>query len=983
LISHKIIQAVLSSAAYFCPLFSEPMDNRNTKTYLLFQPKHLLSKRPVLEIRQWIKTPTGVTSGEQPLTRQQLKISFPSVSDEGFKAILAFSKPELQKVEAALHHQSAYHSNEAERNAMQKKAMVRHLQSLLMGLRQQNKTVELYHQVNGVSASSVQTVKCVLYAYPVELAFHVLIDGNRYLLDIYVVKGKERMHYNEFKRVHFLLEVDSCYYQLSSKSYEAAEWLQQQDETKWTTNDPASFEQVISKLKEWELKVDASAITAGEELIAEPQPQVMLSELNNTFLKLEPRFVYDGYTVDGPFEAVTKQQSADKTISIVRHQQKEEELVEFLRSLHEKFTNQTNGFFYLNFAEAQKKGWFLKVYHRLLEMGIDLLGIDLMKHFRYSQYIAETIISKQEVDGNSICLLLTVKFGKEIIPLTYLQKSLLNGQKAVMLKDGSLGVLGEDWLKQYGLLIRHGKIRKEELLVPKWLLMSEATETKTDEVRSAVIKTDISAAWFSKWKQWEKQTEPLYPLPAGLALEQLRPYQQKGYEWLRLLSEIGGSGCLADDMGLGKTIQTISFLLHQIEENPFEKHLVVAPASLLYNWQEELKKFAPSVKAIVFHGAERDEEELQHPDHQIVITSYGTLRQDIERLQLLQWNTVVVDESQHIKNPAAQVTKAVWQLLAKTRIALSGTPVMNGTGDLYSQMHFLLPGLLGTGEFFRREYAIPIEQKADEEKAAALQKLIKPFVLRRTKEQAAPDLPAKTESVLWCEMDTDQRAAYESIKENVRSNVLLEINEHGLNKGKMSVLAGLMKLRQVCNSSELVKDEDIFTYESIKTKLLVDELKTIIPQHRALVFSQFTSMLDLLERDLQKEGIKTIRLDGQTKVSQRQELVAEFQQEESEVAVFLLSLKAGNAGLNLTAADYVFLFDPWWNTAVESQAIDRTHRIGQQSHVFAYRMICKNSVEEKIMKMAAGKKKIAEDLITAEEGFVKSLTLDDIRYLLE
>ena len=199
------------------------MDNRNTKTYILFQPKHLLTKRPVLEIRQWIKTPTGVTSGEQPLTRQQLKISFPSVSDEGFKAILAFSKPELLKVEAALHNQSAYHSNEAERSAMQKKAMVRYLQSLLMSLRQQNKTVELYHQVNGASASSVQTVKCISYAYPVELAFHVIIDDSQYLLDIYVVRGKERMHYNEFKRVHFLLEADSCYYQLSSKIYEAAE----------------------------------------------------------------------------------------------------------------------------------------------------------------------------------------------------------------------------------------------------------------------------------------------------------------------------------------------------------------------------------------------------------------------------------------------------------------------------------------------------------------------------------------------------------------------------------------------------------------------------------------------------------------------------------------------------------------------------------------------------------------------------------------
>jgi superfamily II DNA or RNA helicase len=949
------------------------MDNRNTKTYLLFQPKHLFTKRPMLEIRQLIKTPTGVTPGEQPLNRAQLKVFFPNLTDEGMKTLLGFSKWEWQKTEADIVGQSQYIKDEKERSLVQKKAMTRKLQAMMSAVRQLQ-GVEFYHP-------AAQTVKCVFYSYPVELAFHAIAEDEHFQLEVYVVKGKERMPLTEFKRYHFLLETESCYYQLTSKSHDAIEWLQQQNSSEWTTNDTAAFEQVLNKLREWELKVDASIIAKGEELIAEPQPQVMLSELNNTFLKLEPRFVYDGYVVDGPFEEVTKQQSADKTISIVRHKQKEEELVEFLRALHEKFTNQSNGFFYLNFAEAQKKGWFLKVYHKLLEMNIDLLGIDLMKHFRYSPHIAETVISKQEVEGNWIVVSMTVKFGKEAIPLNYLQKSLTNGQKAVMLKDGSLGVLGEEWLKQYGMMIRHGKVRKEELLVPKWLLMSEATVEISGA--DASIKTDISAAWYSKWKQWEKQEDALYALPKGLTVEQLRPYQQKGYEWLRLLSEIGGSGCLADDMGLGKTLQTIAFLLHKIEEQPTDQHLVVAPASLLYNWQKELEKFAPEITAVVFHGAGRDEVELKDAKNKIIITSYGTLRQDVELLQTIPWNTVVIDESQNIKNPSAQITKATWQLVAKTKIALSGTPVMNGTGDLFSQMHFLLPGLLGSNEFFRREYAIPIEQKGDAEKAEALQKLIRPFVLRRTKEQAAPDLPAKTESILWCEMDTDQRAAYESIKENVRGNVLMEINENGLNKGKMSVLAGLMKLRQICNSCELVNDEDVFAYDSIKTKVLIDELKTIIPQHRALVFSQFTSMLDLLERDLQKEGIKYIRLDGQTKISERQELVTQFQHDESDVAVFLLSLKAGNAGLTLTKADYVFLFDPWWNTAVENQAIDRTHRIGQQSQVFAYRMMCKDSIEEKIMKMAAGKKKLAEDLITAEEGFVKSLTLDDIKYLLE
>jgi superfamily II DNA or RNA helicase len=961
------------------------MDNRNTKTYLFFQPKHLFTKRPILEIRQLIKTASGVTSGEQPLSRAQLKVFFPNLSDEGIKTLLGFSKSEWQKTEAEIVGQSQYLPNEQERAMMQKKTITRKLQLMISAIRQL-KGVEFFHTAN-VNASATQTVKCFFYSYPVELMFHATTEGEQYQLEVYVLKGKERMPLTAFKRFHFLVEVDACYYQLSSKSYDAIEWLEQQDVSKWTNADPVAFEQVINKLREWELKVDASVMAKAEELIAEPQPQVMLSELNNTFLKLEPRFVYDGYVVDGPFEPVSKQNataigSQEKIISIVRHKQKEEELVEFLRSLHEKFINQTNGFFYLNFAEAQKKGWFLKVYHRLLEMNIDLLGIDLMKHFRYSPHMVETTIKKQELQDNGVCLLIEVKFGKEVIPVNYLQKSLLNGQKAVMLKDGSLAVLGEEWLKQYGMMFRHGKVRNEELLVPKWLLMSEATD-EGGNVNQTSIKTDISSAWFSKWKQWEKQEDALYHLPAGLTVETLRPYQQKGYEWLRLLAEIGGSGCLADDMGLGKTLQTITFLLYKIEAYPTDQHLVVAPASLLYNWQKELEKFAPGVTAVVFHGAGRDEAALQDGKTQIIITSYGTLRQDIDLLQTIHWNTVVIDESQHIKNPSAQITKAVWQLVAATKIALSGTPVMNGIGDLFSQMHFLLPGLLGTGEFFRREYAIPIEQKGDSEKAASLQKLIRPFVLRRTKEQAAPDLPAKIESILWCEMEADQRAAYEQIKENVRDNVLLDISTNGLNKGKMSVLAGLMKLRQICNSGELVKDEDLFTTDSIKTTVLIDELKTIIPQHRALVFSQFTSMLDLLERELQKEGIKYIRLDGQTKISERQELVTQFQDEQSDVAIFLLSLKAGNAGLTLTAADYVFLFDPWWNTAVENQAIDRTHRIGQQSQVFAYRMICKDSIEEKILKMAAGKKKLAEELINVDEGFVKSLTLEDIKYLLE
>jgi len=312
---------------------------------------------------------------------------------------------------------------------------------------------------------------------------------------------------------------------------------------------------------------------------------------------------------------------------------------------------------------------------------------------------------------------------------------------------------------------------------------------------------------------------------------------------------------------------------------------------------------------------------------------------------------------------------------------LSGTPVMNNTFDLYAQLSFLLPGMFGSREFFKREYADAIDRDQDPEKIAALKKLTAPFVLRRTKEQVATDLPEKVESILWCEMGGDQKAAYETIKENIRSSVFIEIKEKGLGSGKLSVINGLLKLRQVCNSCELVKDQELFTYDSIKTDILVAELQNIIPNHKALVFSQFTGMLDLLEKDFNKHRIPFCRLDGSTPVDKRQDLVNSFQRSNSTEKVFLISLKAGNAGLNLTAADYVFLFDPWWNTAVQQQAIDRTHRIGQTQTVFAYNMVCKDTIEEKIMQLQQRKKKLADELISEEESFVKGLTENDIEFL--
>lgn len=951
------------------------MSTTNTKTFLLFQPKHLFSQKAVVTINQLIKTPHGITTGELPFSSQYLQVWFKKYSDDNITALLALAPTTLQKIKNLLDVQT-YHLDLKDKKKIKENAISRHLYSAIATIRRQQ-IKDWYHTIP-TSEKKVSTAKCSFHSYPVEIIFYASKEQDLYNINIWVEIGKEKTPLQTFNQYYFLLEKEACYYQVSPDSYQSLSWFQEHI-TNTAFNNIEDLALVLQQLDSKHGRIERIDLDEPEAITVIPENKVWLSELNNTFLKLEPQFLYDGYMVDGPFEPITKIKTSNGVIHINRHKEQESEFVAFLRSLHEKFANQNNGFFYLNFAEAQKKGWFVKTYHHFIEKDIALLGIDLLKNFRYSPHIAETKINNQSIEGDFIKINFSLQFGTEKVPLLTLQKALLNNQKAVLLKDGSLGILSEEWQQQFGLLVRHGKIKKNELHIAKWLTLAETTE---DQKEKTEVKTGVTTTWLSKWEQWKNRQTGLYPLPAGLQVKELRPYQITGYEWLRLLAEIGASGCLADDMGLGKTLQTISFLLYKIEQHPQSKHLVVAPASLLYNWFKEIEKFSQGIKTTILHGTSRDTTSAIESNTQIIITSYGTMRQDIALLGNTVWDTIVLDESHNIKNPAAQTTKAAWELTAKTKIALSGTPIMNSTSDLHSQIHFLLPGLLGSTEFFKKEYAMPIELQANEAKAASLQKLIRPFLLRRTKEQVAKDLPERTESILWCEMGADQRSAYNTIKEAVRSNIFINIETNGLGKGKLNILAGLTKLRQLCNSCELVKNEDLFTYDSVKTQVLINEIKSIIPQHRVLVFSQFTSMLDLLERDLNRASISTLRLDGQTKIKKRQELVTEFQSEESNTAVFLISLKAGNTGLTLTQADYVFLFDPWWNTAVESQAIDRTHRIGQTKQVFAYRMICRDSIEERIIQLSGRKKKLSEELISTEESFVKSLTLEDIQFLL-
>jgi len=357
------------------------------------------------------------------------------------------------------------------------------------------------------------------------------------------------------------------------------------------------------------------------------------------------------------------------------------------------------------------------------------------------------------------------------------------------------------------------------------------------------------------------------------------------------------------------------------------------------------------------------------------------MRSDIIHLKEIEFDYIILDESQAIKNPQSQIAKASLLLNAKNRLALSGTPVQNNTFDLYSQMNFLNPGMLGSREFFLNEFATPIDKFQEDEAKLQLRKLIYPFLLRRTKEQVAKDLPDKTETILWCEMGKDQRKIYESYRNTYKEELLEVIEERGIERSQMHILQGLTKLRQICDSPAILNEDVAFDNTSIKVEELVRELSENVGNHKALVFSQFIGMLTLIKKELDKANIPYAYFDGSSTSTERQKAINLFQEQE-DCRVFLISLKAGNTGLNLTAADYVYIVDPWWNPAVEQQAIDRTHRIGQTKNIFAYRLICRNTIEEKMIQLQERKRALANDLVADDGAIIKRLTKDAVLFLL-
>ncbi|MEM6737505.1 MAG: DEAD/DEAH box helicase [Bacteroidota bacterium] len=563
-----------------------------------------------------------------------------------------------------------------------------------------------------------------------------------------------------------------------------------------------------------------------------------------------------------------------------------------------------------------------------------------------------------------------IKFGDFEIPFSAIRKCILKGKTEINLPNGEIGVIPESWITRYKDLFVFSNQTDEGILLNK-IHVSLVQELKEGELAKVKINRKLE-----KLLSFEKIED--YETPRTFKGE-LRPYQLAGYNWLRFLDEYNFGGCLADDMGLGKTIQTLALLQQQKDENPKATNLLIMPTSLLYNWEMEAKKFTPGLKMLKYTGIHRKKCSEQFATYDLVITSYGTTRVDTDILSNFYFNYIILDESQAIKNPDSLITKKVRRLKSRRKLILSGTPIENSTLDLWSQMSFLNPGLLGNESYFKKEYVIPIEKKRDEFKTKKLNAIIKPFLLRREKGQVAKDLPEKMINIRYCTMSDDQKAIYEEEKNAFRSKILDIIETDGLAKSQMILLQGLTKLRQIANHPKMINPE----YKGLSGKL--EEVTYMIENsvskgHKVLIFSQFVKHLAIVADYLNKQKIHFSYLDGTTKNRQRQ--VENFQNENT-VSVFLISLKAGGSGLNLTKADYVFLLDPWWNPAVEAQAIDRAHRIGQTRKVFAYKFVTKDTIEEKIIRLQEHKQKLASDLIAIEESFVKGLSQRDIQKLFD
>ncbi len=587
--------------------------------------------------------------------------------------------------------------------------------------------------------------------------------------------------------------------------------------------------------------------------------------------------------------------------------------------------------------------------------------------------------------------LLNVDFSKmdfDLSELDEIMKKYRLKKKYHRLKDGNFLKLEENDTMNFiesitdAIDIDYGQIQKGELHLP--LYRSMYLERLLQNINSLAVSKNTEYKRFIQNID-KKEIEEEIPVPKGICAN-LRSYQKVGFQWLALLDKYKLGGILADDMGLGKTIQMLTVILSYIQNVSEPKpSMVVCPSSLALNWYNEIQKFTPSLRAIVIHGSV-EEREAQIKDinqYDIVITSYDLLKRDIDLYQELnyQFQYVIADEAQYIKNNNTQNARAIKSIYSETRYALTGTPIENSLSELWSIFDFIMPGYLFRYKKFKELYEIPIAKDNDEKCMDKLKMLIEPFVLRRIKKEVLTELPDKTITVLHNEMQEEQLKLYVSYIARAKKEAVREINENGFEKSQIKILALLMRLRQICCHPSLFLQD--YHGESSKLVQCIEVIKDAVQAgHKILLFSGYTSMFEIIEKELKKEKIAYFKLTGQTKVGDRIRLVDEFN-ENDDIKVFLISLKAGGTGLNLIGADMVIHYDPWWNLSAENQATDRTYRIGQKRNVQVYKLITKNSIEEKIYELQQKKAKLADTMLSTDTTFISRLSKDDIMALFE
>ena len=706
------------------------------------------------------------------------------------------------------------------------------------------------------------------------------------------------------------------------------------------------------------------------------KPLLQISTINEQQAGLEIYFKYGDYsfplTVKTPVSVryvYDEQNDQHNFYRIKRSVIWEQQKIDFLLSIGLKRTaDNLYDFFTLGNEQASNR---ISIIEWINENINDLIenGFEIIQHPNQQKYqVGKTTLSIEVDEKNDwFDIKAIVRFGDYEIPFAALRDHILRRIQEFELPNGQLAIIPQEWFSQYEHLFQFSE-KKDGLRLGKTHIgiLNDITENTQVSLKRKLTK-------LGDFDQIEE-----IPVPKNFK-GSLRPYQKAGYNWFQFLQEYRFGGLLADDMGLGKTVQTLALLQHQKEQNPSENHartsLLIVPTSLIFNWQKEAEKFVPELTLLLHSGANRSRDNLSFIHYDLIITTYGIARIDEEIFSSYYFNYIILDESQNIKNPRSKSFAAIKPIKGKQKLALSGTPIENSVADIWSQMHFVNPGLLGSYTYFQKEFVQAIEKKKDEQKAQKLQAIIKPFVLRRTKSQVATELPPKSEQVFYCSMTEQQQEYYETVKSEYRNAIM-----DGAFSGKdsqIALLQGLTKLRQLANHPLMI-DAD-YKNGSGKFEAAIETIASILKEkNKVLIFSQFVKHLQIFKDYFIESNIKFAYLDGAT--TDRNAAVKSFK-EQPDVQVFLISIKAGGVGLNLTEADYVFILDPWWNPAVELQAIDRSHRIGQKKNVFIYKFITKDSIEEKILALQQTKKSIATSLITTEESFVKSLTKSDISEL--